>query len=190
MQCNIIQSPKELRSAVEKEINDTLSTVPGCHACVLKEVTVPGCESIANQNRRSVDQATEVLFSLLVKSVDSSSTVDNVEETSEAVLFQMQYAVATGQFTISLHGMNSTADRSSLKHLFTNITCSAGFVKSKTGYGCGKHHLNQKKYILMGWDGIWQALVNLYHVYFSETSNTNNNLHKFHIFKHGQRTCL
>lgn len=140
MQCNAIQSHEELRSAVEKELADTLSTVRGCDACTLKTFTVPGCESIANKNkRRSVDQAIEVLFSLLVKSVGSSSIVENIEEKSEAVLFQMQYAVATGQFVIILHGMNSTADRSSLKHLFSNITCSPGFLKSKTGKECGKH---------------------------------------------------
>ena len=141
MQCNIIQSHEELHSAVEKEIQDTLTTVQGCHACQLKDVATPGCESTASKRKRkAVDYAMEVLFSVLVKGgTDSSSPGDDVEEMSEAVLFQMRYAVATGQFQIALNGMNSTADRSSLRHLFSSITCAAGFVTSEDRKGCGKH---------------------------------------------------
>ena len=141
MQCKNIQRHEELRSAVEKEIKDTLSTVPGCHVCELIDVTVPGCESTTNKKkRRAVDHAMEVLFSILVKKGDNSSLLeDNVLEKSEAVLFQTKYAVAKGQFQISLHGINSTADRSSFQHLFSNVTCSVGFVTSHDGKGCGKH---------------------------------------------------
>ncbi|KAJ7360011.1 hypothetical protein OS493_019098 [Desmophyllum pertusum] len=138
IQCKSIQSHQALRSAIEKEINVTLSTIPGCHACQLKEVTVPQCPS-ANQRKRraTLTSAVQVLFSLVVKKADdSSSSQDNVEEKSAAVLFQMQYAVATGQFAISLHGVNSTADRSSLQHLSSNVTCSVGFVTSVDGKGC------------------------------------------------------
>jgi len=126
---------------VEKEIQDTLTTVEGCHACKLKDVATPGCESTAGKRKRkAVDQAMEVLFSVLVKGdTDSSSPGDDVEEMSEAVLFQMRYVVATGQFQIALNGMNSTADRSSLQHLFSNVTCAAGFVKSEDRKGCGRH---------------------------------------------------
>ena len=82
----------------------------------------------------------EVLFSLLVKkTTDSSSVIDNVEEKSEAVLFQMQYAVATGQFKINLLGMSSTAERSSLKHISSNVTCGVGYVTSGDRKACGKH---------------------------------------------------
>ncbi|XP_078343207.1 uncharacterized protein LOC144628957 isoform X2 [Oculina patagonica] len=137
MQCDITENNNELHSAVEKGIKGTLSTVQGCHACELRDVTVPGCESKASKKkRRAVDHAMEVLFSLVVKGADSSSLGGNVEETSEAVLFQMKYAVATGQFRISLRGMNSTADRSSLQHLYSNVTCSAGFVTAGKGEGC------------------------------------------------------
>ena len=109
--------------------------------CELKDATVPGCESAANKKkRRAVDNAMEVLFSLVVKEgSDSSLLGGNVEEKSEAVLFQMKYAVATGQFQISLGGINSTADRSSFQHLFSNVTCGAGFVTSGDRKGCGKH---------------------------------------------------
>lgn len=139
MQCSIIQSREELYSAVEKEIKDTLSAVQGCRECNLKDVATPRCESTTN---KTVDHAVEVLFSLVVREdTDSSSLGDNVEEKSEAVLFQMQYAVATGQFQISLHGMNSTADRSSFQHLFSNVTCAAGFVTSGDRKGCGEHCL-------------------------------------------------
>lgn len=141
MKCENIKSHEELRSAVEKGISNTLSTVSGCGSCKLKTVTVPGCESPANQKRRrAVSTAIEVLFSLVVfKDVNSSSLEDNVEEKSEEVLFQMQYAVAAGQFMISLHGMNTTAQRSSLKHLFSKVTCSVGSVPSNNGKRCGEY---------------------------------------------------
>ena len=143
MQCNIIQNRQELQSAFEKEIKDTLTSVQGCHTCKLKDVATPGCESTAsNRKRKAVDRAMEVLFSVAVKGDnDSSSLGYDVEEKSEAVLFQMQYAVATGQFQIALKGMNSTADRSSLQHLFSNVSCVAGFVTSGNRKGCGKECL-------------------------------------------------
>ena len=141
MKCDIIQSREEFNSAVEREIRDTLITVQGCHACRLKDFATRGCESRASKRKRkSVDIAMEVLFSVVVNgNTDSSLPGSDVEETSEAVLFQMRYAVATGQFQIALNGMNSTADRSSLQHLFSNVTCAAGFVTSKDRKGCGKH---------------------------------------------------
>ena len=113
----------------------------GCHACKLKDVATRGFESRASKRKRKpVDNAMEVLFSVVVKgNTDSSLPGSDVEETSKAVLFQMRYAVATGQFQIALNGMNSTADRSSLQHLFSNVTCAAGFVTSKDLKGCGKH---------------------------------------------------
>lgn len=87
-----------------------------------------------------MDQALEVLFSLLVfKENQSSLAADNIEGKSEAVLFQIQFAVAEGEFTISLHGVNITADRSTFKHILTKITCSTGSVTSNDGKGCGKH---------------------------------------------------
>ena len=140
MKCNVIQSREELHSAVEKEIQDTLTTVQGCHACKLKDVTTPACESPASKRKRkALDHAMDVLFSLVIKGdSDSSSPGDDVEEKSEAVLFQMRYVVATGQFQIALNGMNSTADRSSLQHLSSYVTCDVGFVTSEDRKGCGK----------------------------------------------------
>lgn len=152
MQCNIIQNHQELQSAFEKEIKDTLTSVQGCHTCKLKDVATPGCESTAsNRKRKALGRAMEVLFSVIVKGdTDSSLSGYDVEEKSEAVLFQMQYAVATGQFQIALSGLNSTADSSSLQHLFTNVSCAAGFVTSGNRKGCGKdclfnffHHKNR-----------------------------------------------
>lgn len=144
MQCKSISSHEDLRSAINKEVSDTLSTVTGCHVCQLKEVAVPGCDLLANQRkRRALNHAMEVLFSLVVKQAanGSSSVGENVEEKSEAVLFLMQYAVAAGQFMISLPGINSTADRSSFQHLSSNVSCGAGFVETGDGKGCGKHCL-------------------------------------------------
>ena len=124
------------------EVRETLSLIPGClnsNACKLKEVAVPGCGWTAHEKtRRAVADTMQVLFSLLVKAIDSASLADDIEEKSEAILFQMQYAVSTGQFRISLHGMNSTADRSSFKHLSSNITCIPGFVTSRDRKGCGR----------------------------------------------------
>jgi len=116
-----------------------LSTVQGCHGCQLKGVATPGCQSLAStKKRRAIDPGMDVLFSLVV---NSSSPGDDTEERREAVLFQVQYAVATGQFQISLDGTNSTADRSSLQHLFSNVTCAAGFVTSEDRKGCGEQCL-------------------------------------------------
>ena len=141
MKCEDIQSQDELRTALEKRLNNTLSTLSGCYSCNLKTVAVPGCEWTADQRPTSaVDTTVKVLFSLVVsKDINSSSSDENVEEKSEAVLFQMQYAVAVGQFNISLHGINTTAQRSSLKHLFSKVTCSVGSVPSNDGKGCGKY---------------------------------------------------
>ena len=141
MKCEDIQSHDELRSALKKRLSNTLSTLSGCHSCNLKTVAVPGCESKANQrSKRAVDTNVKVLFSMvLFKDINSSSSEGNVEEKSEEVLFQMQYAVAAGQFTISLHGINTTAQRSSLKYLFSKVTCSVGSVPSNNGKRCGEY---------------------------------------------------
>ena len=136
MQCSS-QNHKELRTAIESETSDTLLTVPGCQTCQLQEVEVPGCEISATKRKRAVEQATEVIVSLIVsKSVNTYEY--EVEEKSEAVLFQMRSAVATGQFVISFKGMNMTADKSSFQVLRSSVTCSAGFLKSSDGKGCGK----------------------------------------------------
>ena len=132
---------KAVQSAVEKQVTKTLSTTSGCtdsYACSVEEVLVPECGWTNNKKaRRSVAGGMKVMLSLAIKASDSYSVADDIEETSEAVLFQMQYAVSTGQFRISLPGMNSTAERSSFQHLASDITCNPGFVKS-TGRGCGK----------------------------------------------------
>ena len=80
----------------------------------------------------------KILFSLSIKPAHSSSLADDIEERSEAILFQMQFAVSTGQFNINLNGVNSTADRSSFEHISSNITCRAGFVSSSDHKTCGK----------------------------------------------------
>ena len=132
---------KAVQSAVEKQVTKTLSTTSGCtdsYACSVEEVLVPECGWTNNKKaRRSVAGGMKIMLSLAIKASDSYSVADDIEETSEAVLFQMQYAVSTGQFRISLPGMNSTAERSSFQHLASDITCNPGFVKS-TGRGCGK----------------------------------------------------
>ena len=133
-----------MQSAVEQQVAETLSTISGCNdsnACTVKEVSVPECGWTTNKRmRRSVAGGMKILLSLAIKAIDSPLLADDIEETSEAVMFQMQYAVSTGQFRISLPGMNSTADRSSFQHLASDVTCNPGFVKSN-GRGCGKQHL-------------------------------------------------
>lgn len=141
--CEGSQSYNDFRSAFEREVSDTLQTIRGCpsfNTCILKEVTVPGCGWTANQrNRRAVTNSKDVLFSLSVKGYDSDSTNDDVEEKSEAILFQMQYAVSTGQFVIALDGINSTANRSSFEHVSSDVICNPGFVKRSDRMGCGKY---------------------------------------------------
>ena len=139
MHCQV--SHNAVHSAFDQEVRKTLSTIPGClnsNACKLKEVAVPRCGWTAHERtRRAVADATQVLSSLLVKAIDSPSLPDDIEEKSEAILFQMQYAVSTGQFGISLPEMNSTADRSSFEHLSSDFTCNPGFVTSSDREGCG-----------------------------------------------------
>ena len=143
--CQISRGPSDIHSALEQEVADTLSTIPGCldsNACNLTRISVPECGWTALQKtRRAVVDGMEVLFSLLIKAVESAPMTDDVDEKSEAVLFLMQYAISTGQFRISVNGVNSTADRSSFKHLSSEITCNPGFVKSSDKTGCGKQQL-------------------------------------------------
>ncbi|XP_067016111.1 uncharacterized protein [Acropora muricata] len=130
---------KAVQSALEQQVTKTLSTTSGCtdsYACTVEEVSVPECGwATKKKTRRSVDGGMKIMLSLAIKASDSYSLADDIEETSEAVLFQMQYAVSTGQFRISLPGMNITAERSSFQHLASDITCNPGFVKSN-GRGC------------------------------------------------------
>ena len=130
-----------VQSAVEQQVAETLSTIPGCtdsNACTLKEFSVPDCAWTTKQiARRSVAGGMKIILSLAIKAIVSPTLADDIEERSEAVMFQMQYAVSTGQFRISLPGMNSTAERSSFQHLASDITCNPGFVKSNSR-GCGK----------------------------------------------------
>ena len=145
MECQSGNGFSSFRTAIEQTITDTLSEIPGClytDTCKLKEVEVPGCGWTADQKKkkkREVTNGKDVLLSLSVKAVDSPKLTDDVEEKSEAVLFQMQYAVSTGKFKVILHGLNSTADRSSLKHLSSDITCNPGFVTSSDRKGCGTY---------------------------------------------------
>ena len=130
-----------VQSAVEQQVAETLSTISGCtdsNACTLKEFSVPDCAWTTKQiTRRSVAGGMKIILSLAIKAIVSPTLADDIEERSEAVMFQMQYAVSTGQFRISLPGMNSTAERSSFQHLASDITCNPGFVKSNSR-GCGK----------------------------------------------------
>jgi len=133
-----------VQSAIEQQVTETLSAISGCNdsnACTLKDVSVPYCGWTSNQTTlRSVAGGMKIMLLLAIKAIDSPSVADDIEETSEAVMFQLKYAVATGQFRISLPGMNSTAERSSFQHLASHITCNPGFVKSN-GQGCGRQHL-------------------------------------------------
>ena len=141
--CKGSQRYEQFRSAFEQEVGDTLGTIHGClnpGSCKMKEVTVPGCGWTANERkRRAVVDANVVLFSLSVKAFDSDSTKDAIGEKSEAILFQIKYAVSTGQFVIVLDGVNSTANRSSFEHVSSNVICNPGYVKRSDRRGCGKY---------------------------------------------------
>ena len=141
MQCKNIGSHDALRLAIGKEISNTVKAIPGCQTCQLKTLTVSGCDLTASpKRRRSVDLSLKVQFSLMIKkTVDVSSSEDSVDEKSEALLFQMQYVVAAGNFMINLHGRNITADRSSFEHISSSITCGAGYETAGSGEDCGRH---------------------------------------------------
>ncbi|KAM7439890.1 eye photoreceptor cell development [Porites harrisoni] len=138
--CEGSQSYHNFRSAFEQEVSETLRTIHGCYnskACVMEEVAVPGCGWTVNQRSRGVvADSKDVLFSLSVKAYDSASTEDDVEEKSEAILFQMQYAISTGQFIITLDNMNSTVNRSSFEHVSSDVICYPGFVEREDRMGC------------------------------------------------------
>ncbi|XP_015761109.1 PREDICTED: sushi, von Willebrand factor type A, EGF and pentraxin domain-containing protein 1-like isoform X1 [Acropora digitifera] len=132
-------SHNAVQSAVEQQVTETLSAISGCNvpnACTLTEVSFPDCGWTTNQQTRpSFAGGMKIMLSLAIKAIDSATLADDIKERSEAVMFQMRYAVATGQFRISLPGMNSTAERSSFQHLASHVTCNPGFVKSN-GQGC------------------------------------------------------
>lgn len=141
--CEGRQRYDQFRSAFEQEVGETLGTIHGClnpSSCKMKEVTVPGCGWTTNERkRRAVADAKVVLFSLSVKPFDSVSTKEAVEEKNEAILFQIKYAVSTGQFVIVLDGINSTANRSSFEHVSSDVICNPGHVKGSERMGCGKY---------------------------------------------------
>lgn len=135
IQCSNVQSQKEIRSALEEGMNGVLSPVTGCQSCQVKKMEVPECKS---RKSRAAKTYIEVLFSFVIrKDKSSSSSGESTEEISEAVLFQMNYAVATGQFRLYLDGLNSTADRSSFNLVYSNVTCNLGFVTTSDRKRCG-----------------------------------------------------
>ena len=142
IRCEIGKRFTAFRSAVEQVVSDTLSVIPGCHysdACQLSEIEISGCSRRGgHKKKRAVTKEKDVLLSLSINAVDSALITDDLEERSEAVIFQMEYAVSTGQFKISSHGVNGTANRSSLHHLSSDITCNPGFVLRSDLKGCGK----------------------------------------------------
>lgn len=116
-------------------MNGVLSPVTGCQSCQVKRMEVPECKS---RKSRAAKTYIEVLFSFVIRNdKSSSSSGESTEEISEAVLFQMNYAVATGQFRLYLDGLNSTADRSSFNLVYSNVTCSLGFVTTSDRKRCG-----------------------------------------------------
>ena len=141
--CQSSQGLSEFHSALKQELADTLSTISGCRdsdACKLTSMKVSTCGwTVHEMTKRAVDDAMEVLFSLLVQPVESASMTDDVDEISEAVLFHMPYAISTGQFRISLQG--SVYRVSSFKSLWSEITCNPGFVNSTDKTGCGKQQI-------------------------------------------------
>ena len=123
---------QQLPVLVKRQVWTSLRSVPGCSfadECEPRVVKASKC--------RSANYALEVLFLVSIKSSHSTLKV-TIEDTSEAVLFQLQYVVSTGKFTISIDGIHLTAKRSSLKHLSTQFKCPPGSVLNIKRAGCGK----------------------------------------------------
>lgn len=141
--CEGSQRYEQFRSSFEQEVGETLGTIHGClnpSSCKMKEVTVPGCGWTAEERKRhAVTDAKVVFFSVSVKAFDSDSTNDTIGEKSEAILFQIKYAVSTGQFVIAFDGINNTANRSSFEHVSSDVICNSGYVKRSDRMGCGKY---------------------------------------------------
>lgn len=107
-------------------------SIPGCSfsdECKAYAVTSSACGDVIN--------ALKVQFSVSIQK-SRSTLVATIEETSEAAKFQLEYDVSTGNFAININGISVTADKSSLKHLYTSITCLPGSVVGKGAEGCGK----------------------------------------------------
>ena len=123
---------QQLPVLVQRQVWTSLRSVPGCSFADECETRVSKTSKCGN-----VNDALEILFWVSIKSSHSTLKV-TIDDTSEAVLFQLQYVVSTGKFTISLNGIYMTAKRSSLKHLSTQLKCPPGSVLSITRAGCGK----------------------------------------------------
>jgi len=130
---------------IQRKVWRSLRSVPGCSfadECETRVIKTPRC--------RTVNDAIEILFLVSIKSSHSSLRVA-IEETSEAVLFQLKHSVITWKFMISVDGIYTTVERSSLKHLSSQFKCSLGSVLSISKKGCGKckrHKEMSRKYVL------------------------------------------
>ena len=130
--CQRNQNLQQLPASVKRQVWTALRSVPGCSfadECEPRFAKASKC--------RSVNNALEILFLVSIKSSHSTLKV-TIDDTSEAVLFQLQYVVSTGKFRISLDGIYMTAKRSSLKHLSTQFKCPPGSVLNIKRAGCGK----------------------------------------------------
>ena len=130
--CQRNQNLQQLPALVNRQVWTALRSVPGCSfadECEPRFAKASKC--------RSVNNALEILFLVSIKSSHSTLKV-TIDDTSEAVLFQLQYVVSTGKFTISLDWIYMTAKRSSLKHLSTQFKCPPGSILNIKRAGCGK----------------------------------------------------
>ena len=130
--CQRNQNLQQLPALVKRQVWTALRSVLGCSfadECEPRFAKASKC--------RSVNNALEILFLVSIKSSHSTLKV-TIDDTSEAVLFQLQYVVSTGKFTISLDGIYMRAKRSSLKHLSTQFKCPPGSVLNMKRAGCGK----------------------------------------------------
>ena len=130
--CRKSRNLQRLPILIQYEVWTSLRSVPGCTFADECEVRV-----IKTHRCRTVNDFIEILFLVSIKSSHSTLKV-TIEDTSEAVLFQLQYVVSTGKFTISLDGIHMTARKSSLKHLSTQFKCPPGSVLNIKRTGCGK----------------------------------------------------
>ena len=130
--CQRSQHLRQLPYLIQREVRKSLRSIPGCSfadECKIQGVRISSCHT--------GNELLEILFLVSIKKSHSSLKV-SIEETSEAVLFQLQYTVSTGKLGISISGNYITAERSSLKHFSTQFKCSPGSVLSSNRRGCGK----------------------------------------------------
>ena len=131
-----------LKNSVVEAVVRSMRTLPvyGCFMskhCWIDDVKVEGCEQFYIREKRSVDDDVTVEFVVVLSNTDDPRDTSTVAEKSEAVLFNLKYMIATGNFALTVNERNITAKGTSLQYLSSSFSCNNGFVPSNDNKSCG-----------------------------------------------------